>query len=265
MFSFIGSLRSRIATSGAGRSIRFTRQGTIVGLTPWSESSFSSITRSVSGFAWQSSAKPIARCSSGRYVGWTLPKSTRPSTIRPRQVRQTPVRQLYGMFQPAASPAFKTHWPSGTSNECPLGVKVTLNGIASLPSLQCALVASSHGIDDRVRDQLAVEHRDLLAELEAPRVAHEPVEVAPAVEDLGRLVLPRSDHEVVRLRGDRVGVDPDDLQAAHEMTLVVRLVEQRLRDAVDAVLEHALALERESAERELADEIHARLHLVNEL
>src|SRR5215470_5489518 len=169
------------------------------------------------------------------------------------------------MFQPAASPAFKTHWPSGTSNECPLGVKVTLNGIASLPSLQCALVASSHGIDDRVRDQLAVEHRDLLAELEAPRVAHEPVEVAPAVEDLGRLVLPRSDHEVVRLRGDRVGVDPDDLQAAHEMTLVVRLVEQRLRDAVDAVLEHALALERERAERELAVEVLARLQLVDAL
>ena len=54
-------------------------------------------------------------------------------------------------------------------------------------------------------------------------------------------------------------------QAGVRMALVVGLVEQRLRDPVDAVLEHALALERERAEREPAVEVLVRLQLVDAL
>ncbi len=72
--SFAGSLSFTIATSGAGLSIDSIRQGSfLIWMSPARRTSLISITRSVSGFAQQKSARPARFSSSVSVVAWYGP------------------------------------------------------------------------------------------------------------------------------------------------------------------------------------------------
>src|SRR5439155_25195293 len=94
------------------------------------------------------------------------------------------------------------------------------------------------------------------------RRAHDGVDVAAHVEDDGQRRQLGAKHGVVGFRGDALALGTHDARRAHYMALVVRIVKQRLAYGVDAILEHAFALERQRRQRKSAIVIFPRLHFV---
>ena len=68
---------------------------------------------------------------------------------------------------------------------------------------------------------------------------------------------------VVRLATDAARIDTADQRRGHDVPLIVGVMEQRLGDAVDLFLKHALAGEREGCRRKPALLVLARLQPVD--
>src|SRR5258708_28903203 len=94
----------------------------------------------------------------------------------------------------------------------------------------------SDRIDDRVRDNLAVEDDGSALELEPFGSDGDDVEVAADVEDRARAVELGAKDGVVRFALDPGRTGGANQRRADDVALVVRVVEERLADAVDAVL-----------------------------
>src|SRR6185369_6456920 len=146
--------------------------------------------------------------------------------------------------------------PAATTKIASLAAKSS--SVATAVHSPSLIARSSYRIDDRVRDHLAVEDDGAACELEAAFGSDDDVEVAADVEDRARPVELGAKDRVVRFALDPAFADRANQRRADDVALVVRVVEQRLADAVDAVLQHPLALERERRERQAALMVLAR-------
>src|SRR5690606_28006689 len=88
----------------------------------------------------------------------------------------------------------------------------------------------SERIDQRIRNQLAVEHALPAGELQALRRAADHVDVAADIEDRGRLARLGAEHRIAGLAFELVRVRRQHAGGGHDMALVVRIVKNRLTD-----------------------------------
>src|ERR1700704_3128178 len=107
----------------------------------------------------------------------------------------------------------------------------------------------SERIDNRVRNEFAVEDANLIGKAKPLRRDHDPVQVPAGIEYFARLISLGADHEIICFREYCVAFATDDTSRSDYMPLIVRRVEQRALHRINSIHERAAALQIHRSER----------------